>query len=532
MLILSKGQTGQFKFIFTDYDGTIYDPGNLSTPVDIIIYVLRGDSGNGALIDGPYSFLQQGQLITGNRIERQNNGEYTFYYTVPQSLYEYKYTVIARTNSETTAINASATFQVKGEKNSLSPTKIISPTSTIVNYNPTYEQLNKSNTDTILLIGHADGIQLNYPVKINSIQHAVDLLNADIQSPLLRGVIDAYSCGARDIMICAAAPMIEYIENYDNKLLETSLYSINNSTPNLETFYERYYNRLTETYSAILNLDFIDIIVPLETSIIHTGGVDFITQLSNYCANFHNITGNVQMGIIGSRSNGIKASDIETLEQNTLFTNKLTLIDNITNQIVSDKGRYIIPVYGEMVFQHPQLKISYTSSASAAVAGMISSANLDKSLIRQRIPGAMSLYGSDLTFAQYERLEDIGINTLYRGKKTRRAVPFEVYLTNEYTMANSNSVFSKATQMRLVSLVVSEIKGICLSNFDIINYDRIISDVKLFLLGLKQRKIIVDFSLGINTTEINDAKLIFEIELISALGLKKVNFNLAAGPGA
>lgn len=116
--------------------------------------------------------------------------------------------------------------------------------------------------------------------------------------------------------------------------------------------------------------------------------------------------------------------------------------------------------------------------------------------------------------------------------KTRRAVPFETYMTNEYTLANSNSVFSKTSQMRLVSSVVSEIKGIALSNFDIINYDRIISDTKMFLMELKNNNIIVDFSLGINTDEVSIGRLIFDIELISALGLKKVNFNLAAGPGA
>lgn len=532
MLILSKGQSAQFKFIFTDYDGSIYDPGGLATPVDVVVYVLRGESGGGALIDGPYSLLNQDPEQTGNRIERVSSAEYVFYYTVPQSLFEYNYTVIARTVSEVQTINVSAPFQVKKSTSTLSPSSIVTPKSSVINYNPTYEQLNRSNTSTLLLVGHADGIQLNYPIKIDSIQHAVNLLNADINSPLLRGVLDAYSCGARDIMICASAPMIEYVEKYENRLTQTTLFSLNEATPSSQNFYQRYYNRLQETYDSIISLDFVDIIVPLETSIINTGGIDFITQLANYCSDFHNLTGNVQMGIIGSRSNGIKSSDITTLQSLDIFTDKLTIYNNITNQIISDKGRYIVPIYGELVYQHPQLKISYTSTAASAFAGMLSSGSLNKSLIRTRIPGAMSLYGSDLTFSEYEKLEQLGINTLYRGKKTRRAVPFEVYLTNEYTMANSDSVFAKTAQMRLVSLVLSEIKGICLSNFDMINYDRIISESKLFLLSLKNSNIIFDFSLGIDTSEINSGKLIFEIELISSLGLKRVNFSLAAGPGA
>jgi len=532
MLVLDKGQKAQFKFIFTDYDGSIYDPGEMATPVDVVVYVLRGESAGGPLIDGPYSYLRQDLEETGNRIERVSNGEYVFHYTVPASLFEYKYSVIARTFSGTQLINVAAPFQVKPSKSSLSPTSIMSSKSSVINYNPTYEQLNRSNTNTILLLGHADGIQLNYPVKINSIQHAIDLLKGDINSPLLRGVLDAYSCGARDIIICASAPMTEYVEKYENRLLKTYLYSKNDATPQLETFYERYYDRLEVTYNQIVDLDFVDIVVPLETSIMNVGtdGIDFMEQLANYCADFHDTTGNVQLGIIGSRSNGIKSSDIPQLKANEVFTNKYT--NYIFENILSDKGRYVIPIYGELVFQHPQIKLSYTSAAAAAVAGMLASGSLNKSLIRTRIPGATSLYGSDLTFAEYEELEALGINTLYRGKKTRRAVPYEVYLTNEYTMADEDSVFSKAAQMRLVSLVVSEIRGICLSNFDIINYDRIISEAKLFLLNLKNTNIIIDFSLGIDTSEVNDGKLIFEIELISALALKKVNFSLAAGPGA
>lgn len=532
MLILSKGQSAEFKFVFTDYQGNIYDPGELATPVDVVVYVLRGDSGNGPLIDGPFSLLNKDPQETGNRIERVSSGEYTFYYTVPQNLFEYNYTVIARTITDTQTISVAANFQVKSPIASLSPTTVVSPKSAVVNYVPSYSQLNRKNTSTILLLGHANGLKLNYPVTINSIQHGIDLLNADMSSPLLRGMLDAYSCGARDIMICAVAPMIEYVDRYDNRLTSTSLFSINESTPSSETFYERYYSRLEEAYSTVIDLDFVDIIVPLETSIMNTGGVDFITQLANYCSDFHNNSGYVQMGVIGSRTNGIKSSDISILQADPIFTNKLTTINPITNQISSDKGRYIVPIYGELVFQHPQLKTSYISTGAAAFAGMMSTQSLNRSIIRKRIPGAMSVYGNDLTYVQFEQLEQLGINTIYRGMKTRRAVPFETYMTNEYTLANSNSVFSKTSQMRLVSSVVSEIKGIALSNFDIINYDRIISDTKMFLMELKNNNIIVDFSLGINTDEVSIGRLIFDIELISALGLKKVNFNLAAGPGA
>jgi hypothetical protein len=532
MLVLSKGQTAQFKFVFTDFDGTIYDPTSLATPVDITVYVVRGDNGAGPIIDGPYLYLNQDPEATGNRIEKISNGEYTFHYTIPQNLYEYNYTVLARTNSATRNINIGSVFQVKQSTNTLSPATITSPKSSVINYKPTYQQLSRNNTSTILLIGHADGVQLNYPVKINSIQQAVDLLQADLNSPLLRGVLDAYSCGARDIMICAAAPMIEYVSSYEGRFMSTTVFNRDQATPSSQTFYEKYYERLQQTYEDIIDLDFVDIVVPLETSIINTDSVDFVTQLANYCSNFHNSTGNVQIGVIGSKTNGIKAADIDILEQNPIFTNKFTVYNESTGQISSDKGRYIVPVYGEMVFQHPQIKLSYVSNAAAAVAGMISDSPVNKALIRSRIPGAMSLFGNDLTQAEYQRLEDIGVNTLYRGKKTRRAVPFEVYITNEYTMANQYSTFTKLAQMRLVSLVVSEIKGIALSHFDIMAFDQIVSETREFLQLLKRNSVINDFSFNVQISETQRGVFIFEVELLSSFGLKRIDFSLAAGPGA
>ena len=185
-----------------------------------------------------------------------------------------------------------------------------------------------------------------------------------------------------------------------------------------------------------------------------------------------------------------------------------------------------------MVFQHPQIKISYVSNAAAAFAGMASSTAVNKGLIRARVPGAMSLFGNDLTQSEFQRLENIGINTLYRGAKTRRAVPFEVYLTNEYTMANSGSTFSKLAQMRLVSLVVSEIRGIALSHFDIMAFDQIVSETRSFLESLKRNSVVNDYSFNVHVSETQRGVFIFEIELLSALGLKKIDFSLAAGPGA
>lgn len=530
MLILNKGQSAQFKFIFVS-EGDIYDPTSGATPNDIYFSIIRGTNGSGPIIDGPYSYLNQEENPIGPiYIEKTNGYEFTFNYVIPINLMEGTYSVIAQTVDSLSNLNISSQFQIKGEPVTLSPVIVSSNKSAVVNYKATYEDLNQSNTSTLLLIGHADGIELNNPIKIRSVQSAIDLLLADINSPLLRGVFDAYAAGARDIMICAAAPMSEYYAKTLYRNNPTTMFDLSAATPATYTFYEKYYERLAETYSVLEELEFIDLIVPLEASIVGTGEVDFVSQLADYLGNFHNSTGYVQLGIIGSRSNGIFSTDVDELESNPIFTNKFTQY-NFDNTVASDNGRFVIPVYGEGVYQHEQLKTSYTASVAASVAGLFSSKPLDMAMIRTRIPGVMSVYGNDLTQSEYSRLESIGVNSIYRGKKSRRAIPFEVYLTNEYTMAHPKSTLTKAAQMRLISRVVSEVRGFAMNAIGRVNYDKVIDDVRFYLAGLARSKVILDFSFKVEVSPFQVGALIFYIELISSLGIKKVDFAISTGPG-
>jgi hypothetical protein len=529
MLIVNRNQQAQFKFIFTS-NGQLYDPTSLSTPLDIYFTVIRSSYGTGPIIDGPFSFLSQNFPESGSiSAVKANNYEFTFTYTIPMDLYEGTYAVIAQTSNVYGNLSLSSNFQIKSTVSTLD-TKISSPNkSVVVNYRPTYQQLDQSNTGTLLLIGHANGIGLNNPIKISTVQEAVDLLQADLNSPLLRGVFEAYSSGARDIIICASAPMSEYISNVSDRLVSTEIFDLASATPSSYTFYERYHERLATTYSIIKDLDFVDMIVPINASFIKTGNVDFLTQLANYLSDFHNSTGYVQLGVIGAVSNGVSSSDIDLIEQNNLFTDKFTQVDEDGN-ITSDIGRFIIPIYGEAVFQHPQLTTAYVAPAAAAFAGKFTNTSLNMGLIRTRVPGMSSVFGSDLTNADINRLETLGVNAIYRGKKTRRAVPFEVYVTNEYTMAHPNSTLYKAAQMRLVASVVSEVRAYGNAAIGKFGYDRAISSVSSYLNSLKKDKIIVDFSFNVEASPVEVGVLYFYIELLSTLGLRRINFTIAAGP--
>ena len=531
VLVVKKNQKLKIKFLFVD-SGEVYDPTLLATPLDVTVSVVRGDNRFSAIIRNPISYLYTNATPDTNAyIERTINSEFIFNYTVPQGMYPGMYTAVAKAINGNSEIIIESKFEVKEEAYEPLPTVPMGNKSSVVTYKPSYEDINFSNMQSLLLVGHADGLELNSPIKIRSVQHAVELLNADMNSPLLRGVFDAYDAGAKNIFICASAPMSEYVDDIDKRLISSTYIDYESATPTSKTFYERYHERLSVTYSVLSVLDFIDVIVPLEVSIIKTGGIDFVSQLAMYCDSFHNETGYVQIGVIGSRTNGITSEDIDEIEDNESLSNKFTTY-NISGNIVSDFGRYVVPVYGEALFSHAQLDTTYINSVSAAVAGLIVSNPLNFGLVRKRIPGAMSVYGTNLNSLEMNRLDAIGINTIYRSNKARRAQPFQVYLTNDYTMANINSIFSKLPQMRLASYLSSSVKGFGYDSIGKFGYDKVINNTTQLLKGLKEDKVIVDFEFNAKPSSSEPGVILLYINIVSSLGLKKINLSLAAGPGA
>lgn len=531
MLVVKRSQSLKIKFLFVDL-GEIYDPTQLATPIDVTISVVRGDSRFSSIIRNPISYLYTNATPDPNAyIERTNNSEFIFNYTVPEGMYPGLYTAVAKTVKDNSEIIIESRFEVKEQAYEPLPTVPMGNKSSVVTYKPSYEDISFSNMQTLLLVAHADGIELNSPIKIRSVQHAVELLNGDMSSPLLRGVFDVYDAGARNILICAAAPMAEYVDDIDKRLVSSTYVDYLSATPTSKTFYERYYQRLSVTYSVLTVLDFIDVIVPLEVSIIKTGGIDFVSQLADYCDNFHNETGYVQIGVIGSRTNGITSSDITEIENNENLSDKFTIY-SIDGDVTSDSGRYVVPVYGEALFSHAQIDFTYINSVSAAVAGLIVSNPLNFGLIRKRIPGAMSVYGSNLNSLEMNRLDNMGINTIYRSNKARRAQPYEVYLTNDYTMASMNSIFSKLPQMRLASYLSSSVKGFGYDSIGKFGYDKVVNNTSELLKRLKKDKVIVDYEFNAKPSSSEPGVILLYINIISSLGLKKINLSLAAGPGA
>ena len=263
--------------------------------------------------------LSSGDQVSISEISAAFNGNH-FISSVPASNKFSINTNISLSNLEQLTTGKYSVINTTGVSKDLTgPT-----TGASISKRPIFDSLEEYyNTNSILFIGHSDGIELNQIIKINSIQEATNLLGANISSPLLRGIHDAFSCGAKSIFMMASAPMSEYIEDISQRLTDMPiLFSVEtNSNVN---FYEKYYERLAVSYNIAKGLDFIDIVVPLETSMINTGSVDFIAQLALHCYSFNEATGYVQMGIIGSKNNGTKDSDVQLLEENIRLANKFT----------------------------------------------------------------------------------------------------------------------------------------------------------------------------------------------------------------
>lgn len=551
MMILSPGETGVFEFIF-NVNGSFYDPTSSATPNDVLISVYRGDLGAGAIIDGPYSFLYQDESIELNLITKIQNeityyGDYgadpsenisllnavkfSFSYLVPANLFSGNYSVVATTYFDSEVIQYTGQFQVPQSTVSISSVYPSGQKELTKSFVPAFDTMDQYSTNSIVLVGHADGIPINTVVRISSIQEAIDLLKADFTSPLLRGVFDAYASGARDIYICAAAPMKEYIEDVGSRSDNLPIFSFDDATPVIMNFYQRYYERLKESYLVLRELEYIDMIVPLEASMINTGSIDFVTQLGMHCQDFFDLTGHIQLGVIGSRNDGISLAGIDLIKSNQNFIEKYTMFD-LQGQIIGDMGRFIIPIYGELVMNHSFLNITYVSTGAAVMAAMISSSPVNESMIRKRVSSAFGVTGLTLTQTQVDELDALGVNTFTRGTRSRRGNNYEVFITNDNTMADSTSNYRKVPQIRLVSMIVNEIKALTSNTISRFSEQKATDDVRQMLNFLKNNGIILDFSLEAFSDSFEKGKMYFDIGVTSTLGLKKITFSISAGQGA
>lgn len=507
---------------------------NYVDPDDYInIFLKRGFNSVGPIILGPYKYsvsdlVSSGSIYIANesKVTRQSQGSYILEINIPSNLADGVYTVEITSKVDTVVDLKEINLQSKSDYQQYSQSYDIADKQIKIGNKSRYQNIGQLTTQKVLLIGHTDAIEPYGLIKLQSIEQAITALRADINSPLLRGVFDAYSAGARDLYIMSAGYMSEYVSDVNQR--NVKIFKDNSSTTNYFSFYDLYYLRLTQCYKLLQDHEYLDIIVPLEASIINTGTNNFVKQLATHCNTVQVNTGEVQIGIIGSRDNGTTTSSVDELSTKNF---EITSQVDGNGYVLSDHGRYVILLYGEAVFSHKQLQTSYSSSIAAAFAGMLASTRIDRGLTKARIPSALSMLGENLTLAQVKKLQDKKINTIVRGQRSRRLSLFDIYVTSDYTQSISPS-YEDAVNVRLVSFIISEIQSLGNLAIGKFGYDKIISHVEEFMLALKTSKVVVDYKVDSSADAMQRGTIYFNITVTSSRTLRKISFNVSTGKGS
>jgi hypothetical protein len=237
----------------------------------------------------------------------------------------------------------------------------------------------------------------------------------------MRSLLECYNAGCKDIWIYPVAPMSEYVDTISDRItigFKTGLGSKN--------FYQKYYDRLTAAYTILNDWDNFQIIVPVEAVFYDAGGVDFATQLVNFCSTNYTVTGTVSLGVLGTR---IKDAVLDTAIQKMSTDTRIPTF--------GDAGKNVMVVVGEALMHLPQMTTSYSSTLATQVAANLAVGSMARSIAGMKLFGAVSLVGPDLSSAQIDKLTLAKLNPAVRTKRGKRGGSYETMLltTQVYVFA-------------------------------------------------------------------------------------------------
>lgn len=433
-------------------EGSAYDPPD--TTVNIVRNFVN-------VVYGPFTY-------SDGRVTRNGPGEYQLQITIDDFLVPGNYTAKWEADIEGNPTVFTETFvlgEPEPEQNELlDPPRLYGK----MRESHRYDVMGVGLTDTIFLVGHADGIGINSPYQVKNIKEAVSAIGGDIACPLLRAMLEAYNAGARDIWLVAAAPMSEYIPvspvSQDERFVERDIWGG-------ATFYERYKQRLEATYLALNDWENIQILVPVEAPYYNSGGVDFFFDMAYNCYLRFVNTGFVSIGILGTQIGAWTAEDLEAMKNSDLIQgvgdfSREAFIASIseTNEAILEDIQSNIPhkfgmiAFGEGSFTLPQVPNTYSGPVAATLAGMLASSDLKTGLVYRELPNVINPIGNDLSKDQVKELARVRINPLIRKVQGRRGKPYKTVMATDNLFMADGSDFWSITQMRLVGKVINEIK--------------------------------------------------------------------------
>lgn len=383
----------------------------------------------------------------------------------------------------------------------------------IIRESPAYKGLGYGATDQLFLIGHASGLTLNDPHRVEDMQETINKLGADTESPLLKALLEAYNIGARDIWLVAAAPMSDYISELDDRLTPRSEWGDKN-------FYERYLERLQTTYAILEDFDYPEIIVALEAPFYYTGGVDFLTPLVYHCTAAFETTGKARLGIIGTRKETWTADDVTAMQE-----------DGRLSIGYGSPGKFVTVVHGEGIYSLPQLPLNYTYSYEVTAAALLSISPPDRGLTYANSRMVKSLAGPTLTDEQQNALSNARINPVVKTTKGKRGQTYEVVLATDNTLSDEGSDFWSIVQMRLVAKVIDAIVDIGNRHIGGVQYDKFKRDVEEFMVNLVANTYIRTYTLDIRQSSFDQGKVHVDVSVTPYFGVRELFFTVETGLG-
>lgn len=380
-----------------------------------------------------------------------------------------------------------------------------------------YNDMGQGTTDSIILIGHADGITINDPYHVADIQDTIDTLQADLDSPLLRALLEAYNAGCRDIHIVAAAPMREYVQDLSDR--STIYVEFGN-----RNYYERYAQRLEETYRILAGYDTFDIIVPVDAPFYDALGVDFFGPLVKLCADTFIATGKPPLGVIGSRFSAITDEEVQAVANDA----RLTIIQE--DPYLSAGGKMVLVAFGEALVRLPFLPNITSGSANVAVASYLATSSLQRGLTYTVLPNLSSIGGTPFTKDQISVLSNARINPLTQTALGKRGAPFNVVLATDNTQAPPGSDYWSVVQMRLVARVIRDVRAIGQGVIGSVEYIALKERVKTYFTALQRTNYIKNYTFNIYRDTANTNGVVIDIVLWPRLGINDVRFSVRTGP--
>lgn len=380
----------------------------------------------------------------------------------------------------------------------------------IMRESPLYRIMGTALTDRIFLIGHADGIPMNDPYMVVSMQEAVNRLGANSDSPLLRALLEVYYAGCRDIFLVVAGPLSEYQDDvtYRNKP---------NPAWQGQSYYQRYRDRLNTTYNLLLQWDLPQIIIPVEAAFNNTVGADFLTQLAQHCLAAFANTGNIRIGLLGTRG---------TMD-NTMIANLLG-DKRLTTQ--GDAGKFVAVIAGEGTMHLKEMPTLYATTVVPSIAGHLSTMRLDKGLCYEPIRNVMNPTHGDLRESQVKALAEAKINPLVRTTAGRRGTPYQCVLATDNTLGAVGTDFWSLVQVRLVAKVMERVRGLGRFYIGTPSYANFQFDVDVYLADLRSAGHIRDYSCYIRRDPNDRGKVLVDINLKPYFGLREISFVVEIGP--